>query len=323
MEQVEGRQTPISQHELVTGFGLMVDINCRQLSAAMFHMLNQLFTGEAHKELSDHETAEGLEVWRTITINLTNKGPLKRSALLDKVNAPARAKTMAGVRGILKEWEKHLREYHSAGGLDFSTDELKIMLLRKMLPVDDKKRLTHREFVEGAMGTGGETYDAMRLRVVETIDRGELEGQAREGRILNAEDNTEQILKEEEDGDGAGEGGEMDDDELGNLFSAIDSGALNSEQVFALQRRIQRKGRCFNCGKQGHMARECRAPKRKPGQFTRGGTWNPAAGKECHNCKQQGHFARDCPQPPATNGGNGNNTKGASKGGARPFVVVL
>ena len=113
---------------------------------------------------------------------------------------------MAGVRGILKEWEKHLREYHSAGGSDFNTDEVKCMLLRKILPVDDKKRLTHREFVEGATGRVGESYESLRLRVVETIDREELECQAREGRVLNAENVEEQILKEEEGDGGAADG---------------------------------------------------------------------------------------------------------------------
>ena len=59
----------------------------------------------------------------------------------------------------------------------------------------------------------------------------------------------------------------MDDDEVGNIFSAIDSGVLSEEHVCALQRRIQKKGRCFNCGRPGHIAKDCRGPKRKPGQF--------------------------------------------------------
>ena len=108
LDQVEGRRSEIQQRDLDTNFGLMIDLDCSQLSTAMYHMLNQLFTGEAHKELSDHATAQGLEVWRALTMNLTDKGPLKRSALLDKVNNPPRAKNMAGVRAVLKEWEKHL-----------------------------------------------------------------------------------------------------------------------------------------------------------------------------------------------------------------------
>ena len=105
LERVEGRRTEVTQDDLDRNFGLMIDLDANQLSNAMYHMLNQLLSGKAHKELSDHETAQGLEVWRAITANLTSKGPIKRSALLDKVNSPPRAKTMVGVRAVLKCWE--------------------------------------------------------------------------------------------------------------------------------------------------------------------------------------------------------------------------
>ena len=75
LEQVEGRRTEITQAELDQNFGLMVDLDCNQLSAAIYHMLNHITTGEAHKELSDHKRAQGLEVWRSITVYLTDRGP--------------------------------------------------------------------------------------------------------------------------------------------------------------------------------------------------------------------------------------------------------
>ncbi len=77
LDKVEGRRTEIQQTDLDANLGLMVDLDIRQLSAAMYHMLNQLLTGEAHRELSDLESANGLEAWRVLTLNLTEKGPHK------------------------------------------------------------------------------------------------------------------------------------------------------------------------------------------------------------------------------------------------------
>jgi hypothetical protein len=43
---------------------------------------------------------------------------------------------------------------------------------------------------------------------------------------------------------------------------------------------------CCNCGKSGHLARDCPEPTKAKG-----------AGPVCFNCGQTGHMARDCPEP--------------------------
>jgi hypothetical protein len=46
------------------------------------------------------------------------------------------------------------------------------------------------------------------------------------------------------------------------------------------------KPKCFNCNLYGHMAKDCRKPKKKP---------------TCYNCDKEGHIAKDCRAPKMKN----------------------
>nr|ADE61217.1 gag protein [Simian immunodeficiency virus] len=53
---------------------------------------------------------------------------------------------------------------------------------------------------------------------------------------------------------------------------------VGGDSAIFMQRGQPRKIKCFNCGKEGHLARNCRAPRRKG----------------CWKCGQEGHQMRDC-----------------------------
>ena len=68
-----------------------------------------------------------------------------------------------------------------------------------------------------------------------------------------------------------------------------DSHRLYAAAISQQNRQERPKGKCFQCGKQGHLARECRSQRQRQ-PIDRNTV-------RCYECQGYGHFARECRNP--------------------------
>jgi len=72
--------------------------------------------------------------------------------------------------------------------------------------------------------------------------------------------------------------------------------------------------KCYACGKNGHISRDCTAPN--------GGPLN-TVGKTCYNCSQPGHISRDCPEKVTNGDVPGEVVDLSTQGGIVPTVAPI
>ena len=82
---------------------LMLDFDIAHLAAAMFGFMNGVLSGEAHTILRTVVDANGLEVWRLVTKNITNRSVTRRNTLLKSISRVTPAKHLQYMMVKLRE----------------------------------------------------------------------------------------------------------------------------------------------------------------------------------------------------------------------------
>ncbi len=100
LDVIEAHPCPLTPATMADLQGsLMTDLDIYDLASAMWQFLNAILVGDVFKALDATEHANGLEVWRKITRQFTEKSPERRQALLGSFTSVHPAKTLEEIPG--------------------------------------------------------------------------------------------------------------------------------------------------------------------------------------------------------------------------------
>ena len=109
------------------------------LSYHLWGFLNASLVGEAWMKFDATEMENGLEVWRSVNEDTTQKTQAELLVLEDAVSAPRQCAHIKDIQQALVEWDAAYRTFVEAGGRQFD-DHRKFGILMRMLPQEVKQQ---------------------------------------------------------------------------------------------------------------------------------------------------------------------------------------
>ncbi|MBV60664.1 MAG: hypothetical protein CMH65_05125 [Nevskiales bacterium] len=253
------------------------------LSYHLWGFLNVNLTDAAWDLFDGVDMENGLEVWRVVNLELTQRTQSELLALEDAVLTPLRVTEMKDIDRALVAWDAALRNYLEAGGTDLSKHR-QVGAIMRLIPVRVRDQaLWEFDKFEGKP-------DVLRRWIRERTqwftkaDAGRPSG-ARAHVLENQEFDMPSLLDEDE----LHQMEAMADEELRAFIrrklqqktGRPAGGTLRRDR--AAPPRDKRDITCPNCLKKGHTSQECKAPK------------VAASDRKCFECGEPGHISSKCP----------------------------
>jgi hypothetical protein len=242
----------------------------QEVNYNLYFILAQLCEGEAFDIVKNVSDQNGAEAYRRLCRRFLGKTRGKRLHLLRKGVNPPKVKKLSEVLGSIEKWEIHVQRLKADFKEELS-DGLKVGILLEMIPPDVSDHLAQKI-------ADDDTYADVKEMVLRYVEnKSDADGIAMDISAVNEK--------------------EGETDEYDELYYVKGKGKGKG-------------GPCFNCGEQGHLAREC--PNKGKGKGKDGKGKGGFAG-ECWVCNEYGHSSRFCPTKGL--GKNGEKGKGVGKHG--------
>ncbi len=107
--------TEITREELVKGIGLAVEMEADVLSHHVWGFLQHGLSHSALQTFRNTEKRNGLEVWRSLVLEINSRTDCRKHGLRDRVQRPAQAADNQSIKLAMGSWEASYNEYLDAG----------------------------------------------------------------------------------------------------------------------------------------------------------------------------------------------------------------
>ena len=262
-------------------------------NSQFYSALRTLTEGTPFTYVDNAPSGNGLEAWRALHAKYDPATGGRKKAMLNALIRPTRA-TQENLAGALERWKSMRNRYEQKkdqhGRRESLPDSVAMNSLEQLVPKEIQDHLLLNQ-------SRLKTFMAYETEIRTYIE-------AKHGGAVKI---TTDFSKD----DGGVQAMDVGSLNVFELASMMKGGKGSSKGGKGFTSSYNQKKPCYNCGKDGHLAKDCRSPNKGKGKGAGGQQSSKIGdGKGCFNCGGN-HLKKDCRKP----GGGAHDPSGGSKGG--------